>query len=131
MSPHIMLCRSSVVISSLEPLDIIYKDPLDIRSSIRSYRGNSDGESNYSDSELCLSVLQKRLSRKSKRLSQRCSRRSSTISCLSCRSERTLSLGNDAINSLPIEKIKLSRRLAHIQLRSCHGTNYYVSFFVS
>ena len=112
---RIMLCQSSAVISSLDPLDIIYKDPLDIRSSIRSYPGNSDGESNYSDSELCLSVHQKRLSRKSKRLSQRYSRRSSTISCFSCASERTLSLGSNAANILPIQKIRLLQRLAWLE----------------
>ena len=87
-------------------------DPqLDVYTLRRSYHGNSDGESNYSDSELWLSTRQKRFSRKSKRLSQRLSQRSSTVSHPRSISELTLNLGSDISDNLPILKNKVSPRL--------------------
>ena len=115
-----ILCYFSAVLSSLDHLDIVYKDPQsDAYSSRRSYHVDSDGESNYSDSELWLSKQQKRFSRKSKRLSQRYSQRSSTISCHRSTSEWTLSLGSDVGDNLPIQKTTFTPRLGLSRDKLC------------
>ena len=120
----------SAVRSSLNPLDIVYKDPqLDVYTLRRSYHSNSDGESNYSDSELWLSTQQKRFSRKSKRLSQRLSQRSSTVSHPRSISESyprvsewTLDFGSDVSDNLSSLKNEFSPRLVKLNSSNyeCH-----------
>ena len=100
------LC-SSVVCSSLQHLDIdpeLAVDDVYSKPRSRIYHEYSDGESNYSDSELWLSIEQKRLSRKSKRTSCNSSQRSSAISCFGYHrsiSERALSFGNNVDKPSP------------------------------